>query len=115
MLFFELIKEPWLQIASVVAALGFVLIIVNYISNYWALGFFKQVHLVTNNSTEPVSVIICAKNEDENLTEFLPKVLTQDYPNFEVIVVNDCSYDNTENVIDEYVKIFPNLKKVTIK
>lgn len=115
MLFFELIKEPWLQIASIVAALAFVLIIVNYISNYWALGFFKQVHLVTNNSTEPVSVIICAKNEDENLTEFLPKVLTQDYPNFEVIVVNDCSYDNTENVIDEYVKIFPNLKKVTIK
>jgi glycosyltransferase involved in cell wall biosynthesis len=30
-------------------------------------------------------------------------------------VVNDCSYDNTENVIDEYAKIFDNLKKVTIK
>ncbi len=115
MLFFELIKEPWLQIASVVAALAFVLIIVNYISNYWALGFFKQTHLSSSNQSEPVSVIICAKNEDENLTEFLPKVLTQEYPNFEVIVVNDCSYDNTENVIDEFVNIFPNLKKVTIK
>jgi glycosyltransferase involved in cell wall biosynthesis len=32
-----------------------------------------------------------------------------------VIVVNDCSYDNTETVIDEYIKIFPNLKKVNIK
>ena len=32
-----------------------------------------------------------------------------------MIVVNDCSIDNTENVIDEFAKIFPNLKKVTIK
>lgn len=64
---------------------------------------------------EPVSIIICARNEDDNLTEFLPKILTQNYSNFEVVVVNDCSYDNTENVIDEFMKIFPNLKKVTIK
>ncbi|MDZ4664676.1 MAG: glycosyltransferase [Bacteroidota bacterium] len=71
--------------------------------------------MATNSNLEPVSVIICAKNEDENLTEFLPKVLQQDYPNFEVIVVNDCSFDDTENVIDEFVQIFPNLKKVTIK
>jgi glycosyltransferase involved in cell wall biosynthesis len=62
-----------------------------------------------------VSIIICARNEDDNLTEFLPKILVQDYPEFEVIVVNDCSIDNTENVIDEFAKIFPNLKKVTIK
>ncbi len=115
MLISELITEPWLQVASLIAVIGFVLIIINYILNYWTLAFFKSSHLATNSNLEPVSVIICAKNEDENLTEFLPKVLQQDYPNFEVIVVNDCSFDNTENVIDEFVQIFPNLKKVTIK
>lgn len=115
MLISELITEPWLQVASLIAVIGFVLIIINYILNYWALAFFKSSHLATNSNLEPVSVIICAKNEDENLTEFLPKVLQQDHPNFEVIVVNDCSIDNTENVIDEFVQIFPNLKKVTIK
>ncbi|MBK7310881.1 MAG: glycosyltransferase [Sphingobacteriaceae bacterium] len=115
MLISELITEPWLQVASLIALIGFVLIILNYILNYWTLAFFKSSHLATNSNLEPVSVIICAKNEDENLTEFLPKVLQQDYPNFEVIVVNDCSYDNTENVIDEFTQIFPNLKKVTIK
>ncbi|MGZ4044055.1 MAG: glycosyltransferase [Bacteroidia bacterium] len=52
----------------------------------------------------------------KNLTEFLPKILTQEYPaEFEVIVVNDCSIDNTENVIDEFAKIFPNLRKANIK
>ncbi len=115
MLISELITEPWLQVASLIALIGFVLIILNYILNYWTLAFFKSSHLATNSNLEPVSVIICAKNEDENLTEFLPKVLQQDYPNFEVIVVNDCSFDNTENVIDEFTQIFPNLKKVTIK
>lgn len=45
----------------------------------------------------------------------MPKVLSQDYPNFEVIVVNDCSWDNTEHVIDEFAKIFPNLRKANIK
>jgi len=115
MLISELITKPWLQVASLIAVIGFVLVIVNYILNYWTLAFFKSSHLATNSNLEPVSVIICAKNEDENLTEFLPKVLQQDYPNFEVIVVNDCSFDDTENVIDEFVQIFPNLKKVTIK
>ncbi|GIV33044.1 MAG: glycosyl transferase family 2 [Chitinophagales bacterium] len=43
----------------------------------------------------PVTVIICARNEWHNLQRFLPLVLHQDYPFFEVIVVNDGSTDNT--------------------
>lgn len=111
----ELITEPWLQIAAGVSILAFLLLVINYFLQFGKLAFYKKTQLYDNKSTEPVSVIICARNEDENLTEFLPKVLTQNYPDFEVIVVNDCSYDNTETVIDEYIKIFPNLKKVNIK
>jgi len=115
MLILELIKEPWMQAASVAAVMAFVLIIVNYFARYYPLAGFKKQYVEHSDKQDPVSVIICARNEDENLTEFLPKVLTQDYPDYEVVVVNDCSYDNTENVIDEFVKIFPNLKKVTIQ
>jgi len=50
-------------------------------------------------SSRPVSVIICAKNEAANLEQFLPRVLEQDYPDFEVIVVNDCSTDHTEELL----------------
>lgn len=103
------------EILSILAFLGFITLTVNYMLNYLPVSRFKSVRLSSEISTPPVSIIICARNEDENLTEFLPKVLTQDYPDFEVIVVNDCSYDNTENVIDEFAAIFPNLRKANIK
>ncbi len=63
----------------------------------------------------PVSVIICAKNEEENLRNFLPAVLDQDYPNFEVIVINDASTDNTLEVIEEFQKIDPRIKLVNVQ
>lgn len=63
----------------------------------------------------PVSVIISAKNEDENLRKFLPSILEQDYPVFEVIVVNDQSEDDTEFVLNDFEKQYPNLQIVTLK
>lgn len=84
-----------------------------YLFVYGKVAFYKAEQ--ENASQPPVSVIICAKNEADNLTEYLPKVLTQEYPEFEVVVVNDCSWDNTEDVLREYGKIFPNLKTILIK
>jgi biofilm PGA synthesis N-glycosyltransferase PgaC len=100
---------------GLLAVLGLMLIVINYLLNYLPLSSFPTTHLGVADETPPVSLIICAKNEDENLTEFLPKILSQEYPDYEVIVVNDCSWDNTENVIDEFTKIFPHLRKATIK
>lgn len=57
----------------------------------------------------PVSVIICARNEGENLRCFLPLILEQNYDNYEVIIVNDGSCDDTENVIKDLQKVYHNL------
>lgn len=43
----------------------------------------------------PVSIIIAARNESDNLYENLPHILTQDYPEFEVIIVNNQSVDDS--------------------
>jgi biofilm PGA synthesis N-glycosyltransferase PgaC len=43
----------------------------------------------------PISVIISARNEAENLRTYLPAILEQNYPDYEVVVVNDCSYDTS--------------------
>ena len=43
----------------------------------------------------PISVIICARNEVENLRKNLTQIFTQKYQNFEVIVVNDRSWDKS--------------------
>lgn len=61
-------------------------------------------------SLPEVSVIICARNEEENLKKHLPSILKQDYPNYEVIVINDRSYDDTETVLELLKKEYPHLK-----
>lgn len=57
-----------------------------------------------------VSVVVCARNEACNLEPYLQALLTQDYPEYEVIVVNDASEDKTQEVIDRYMTQYPNLR-----
>ncbi|HEX2970253.1 MAG TPA: glycosyltransferase [Bacteroidales bacterium] len=83
-----------------------------YFYYYLAVSSFKPPDKTTE--LKPVSVIICARNEAENLREFLPSILTQNYPEFEVIVVNDCSEDETYNVLGDYLTKYPRLKVSTI-
>ena len=59
----------------------------------------------------PVSVIICARNEDTNLKQHLPKILAQDYPAFEVIVVDDNSDDGTTEYLFFLSQKEPRLKR----
>lgn len=49
-----------------------------------------------------VSVIICARNEKENLLDYLHSLLNQEYPCYEVIVVNDGSEDGTQELLEQY-------------
>lgn len=49
-----------------------------------------------------VSVIICAHNEADNLSNYLRAILLQDYPLYEVIVVDDGSMDMTRLVVERY-------------
>ena len=56
-----------------------------------------------------VSIVVCAKNEGENLQNYLTALLCQNYPKFEVIVVNDASEDNTQFVLDHYLQLYKNL------
>jgi biofilm PGA synthesis N-glycosyltransferase PgaC len=62
----------------------------------------------------PVSVIISARNEAENLQKYLPLVLGQQYFDFEVVVVNDCSVDDSHNILLNFSKNHPHLKLVTV-
>ncbi|WP_243732581.1 glycosyltransferase [Pedobacter metabolipauper] len=63
---------------------------------------------------KPISVIISARNELKNLQEYLPAVLEQNYPDFEVVVVNDRSWDGTADLLEEFSKTYARLKIVTV-
>ncbi|MCQ2343176.1 MAG: glycosyltransferase [Paludibacteraceae bacterium] len=60
-----------------------------------------------------VSVIVSARNEETNLTNYLQALVEQDYPKYEVIVVNDGSEDNTGAVLEEYQLKYANKMHVT--
>jgi glycosyltransferase involved in cell wall biosynthesis len=62
----------------------------------------------------PVSVIISARNEEKNLSDNLPLILEQNYPDFEVIVINDCSIDDSEHILKEIQLKYPHLRIVTV-
>ncbi|MDB5135825.1 MAG: glycosyltransferase [Mucilaginibacter sp.] len=61
-----------------------------------------------------VSVIISARNEEKKLVENLPLFLEQNYPDFEVVVINDCSVDDSEQVLKDIQQQYPHLKIVTV-
>jgi len=63
---------------------------------------------------QPVSVIIAARNEEKNLLENVPRIMEQDHPNFEVIVVNDSSWDDTADVLKALSLSYSNLKVIHI-
>lgn len=102
---------PFILFAAYV--LAFVFQLWYYLGVFSKLAFYKKKELAEN--MPPASIIICARNEDDNLKEFLPLLLNQDYPEYEVVVVNDCSFDNTGDILEEFTKKYDHLKIVTIK
>lgn len=68
-----------------------------------------------NQKNISVSVIICAKNEAENLRESLPLIMTQSYSDFEVILINDNSTDDTLQVLESFKDNHSNIKIVNVK
>ncbi len=63
--------------------------------------------LAVSAFTLPVSFIIPAHNEEDWIADSLKSVLNQDYPEFEVIVVDDCSVDKTFKILEEFLKLKP--------
>ena len=94
-------------ILSLVVQLGFYFI--PYTAILRRTRKIKKGNVAHTVEQPPVSVIICARNEGDNLQRFLPLVLEQDYADYEVIIVNDGSCDDTDDIIKELQKVYHNL------
>ena len=62
-----------------------------------------------------ISVIVCAKNEGENVAKYIPLLAEQDYPDFEIILIDDASSDNTLEIFEEFEKQYSNIRLVKVK
>ena len=70
----------------------------------------KTQQLNDKSELPSLSILIAARNEGENLVSNLPKVLEQDYSNFEVIVIDDRSTDNTRELMAPLLAKYLRLK-----
>lgn len=77
------------------------------------LSFYRKKETV-ENPLMPISVIIAARNESDNLYENLPAILNQEYPEFEVIVVNHQSIDDSNWLLIAFQQQYKNLKVIDI-
>lgn len=84
---------------------------------YYYFGIYLRMLTYKRNPQSkdfPVSVIICARNEADNLQKNLPSILTQAHKKYEVIVVDDCSTDDTEMVLNLFMKKYNHLRVTRI-
>ncbi|MBI1341432.1 MAG: glycosyltransferase [Terrimonas sp.] len=101
----ELIQHWWIPVFYLFAAVAAIQV-------FYYLFFFTRVAFYrppkrTRNQQHPVSVIICARDEDENIARNLPGMLVQQYPStYQVIVVNDNSVDDSKYILQELKKTF---------
>ncbi len=58
------------------------------------------------------SIIICCYNSQKYISETIESILKQTYKNYEVVIINDGSFDNTEKIIMDYKKKIKNLKYI---
>jgi glycosyltransferase involved in cell wall biosynthesis len=64
----------------------------------YAIGLSKPTPQKPSQSL-PVSVIVCAHDEEQNLRDLIPLLLSQDHPEFEIVVVDDRSNDATFDML----------------
>ena len=108
------------MLMSWTAFIFYAFLLATAIQLFYYLYFFRRVAVYmpkekAHSQQHPVSVIICARDEDENIARNLPGVLVQNYSTtHEVIVVNDNSVDDTKYILADLQKTFKKLQIVDL-
>jgi len=69
----------------------------------------------TSKTNPKVSIILPARNEEEYIEKCLDSLISQDYENYEIIVIDDSSEDSTGKIISEYAKNHPKVIPVSAR
>jgi len=85
-----------------------ILIILSIIYASWLfLLFWPKRQKIKNDFFPPISIIIPAHNEEENIKDALESLVASDYDNKEIIVVDDGSTDRTYDIVKKFSKKYP--------
>lgn len=81
------------------------------IFNYYSAPVIRKIdnHVEVNKK---ISVLIPARNEENNIGDCLDSIASQDYSNYEIIVLDDNSNDSTAQIVQEYSRNNPRIKLI---
>lgn len=87
-----------------------------YYAGYYFLPFARRsTHTLSAAGAEPVSVLVCAHNELENLRRLLPLLLQQDYPaGYEIVLIDDRSTDGTAAFVQQFTQVYPQVRLISV-
>lgn len=92
-------------------------VVILIVTSYFLLNTIVNILYLKYQSKKPsvkkgpkISVMVPARNEEENIRACLEYLLDQDYENYEILVMNDNSTDRTGEILDEMTAEYPRLK-----
>lgn len=107
------VQDPLLFITLALLVFATIVQVIYYWAIYGKIAFFKPKNEFVR-SDQPVSVIVCARDEYYNLKVNLPLLLNQDYSVYEVVVVDHGSEDDTKYLLRDLADEYPHLKIVSL-
>lgn len=99
---------------SILGIICIVILVIQILYLSVFLFAFSRQEYIEVKPPNPVSVIVCAHDEEQNLKELLPLLLEQDHPEFEVIIVDDRSNDGTYDYLLQATQQDSRLKMVRV-
>lgn len=107
--------NQYISTGNLILLIGLTILLIRFIWIFVQFcALYKKEIRPSVDLQQNISVLICARNEAENLKKHIPLICRQKYPSFEVLIVNDASTDNTERVINELENKFSNLRHTII-
>ncbi|TRX39190.1 glycosyltransferase [Flavobacterium restrictum] len=83
-----------------------------YLGVFGKFSFAKAIK--TTPKRIPISVIVCAKNEEDNIINFIPLLAEQNYPDFEIVLIDDASSDHTGAIFEGFEQQYPHVRLVKV-
>jgi cellulose synthase/poly-beta-1,6-N-acetylglucosamine synthase-like glycosyltransferase len=102
-------------ILTILSSLTFLIILISNIEIFLAwksVVYLRDIEPQFDKSAPCVSIIVPACNEEKEIAAALQSLLGQDYPNLEIIVINDRSTDRTGEILDEFVRNHSTLRVI---
>jgi glycosyltransferase involved in cell wall biosynthesis len=108
----------WIWNFSIIELILLGLVVVSFIVQvYYNLKYFLSAtkgKKVEGETPDGVSVIVCARNEEANLMELIPVIMEQEFLKFQLIVVNDSSWDDTADILKALQVSYPEMHVIEI-